>query len=94
MDRGARSPTPTAWKIALLAVAAGAVSASVLSLRAQRLHHAHVATAALDEARELERTIDRARLDIARLSTPDRVRRLVNDRDPSMRPLLPAGTTP
>lgn len=83
------APSSAAWKIALLVAATGAVSASVLSLRAQRLHHAHVATAALDEARELERTIERARVDIARLSAPDRVRRLVDQREAAMGPLLP-----
>jgi hypothetical protein len=83
-----RPASSTAWKIAFLVVATGGVSATVLSLRAQRLAHAHVATGALDEARELERTIDRARIDIARLSSPERVRGLIAERETPMRPLL------
>lgn len=89
-----RASTSTAWKIAFLIVATGGVSATALSLRAQRLAHAHVATAALDEARDLERTIDQTRVDVARLSSPDRVRRLLEERETPMKPLLVRSSAP
>jgi len=69
-----------ALKLAFLIAATAGVSAAILSARAQRLAASHAAAAALDEARELERAIDRARLDVARLSSPDRVQRLIDER--------------
>lgn len=69
-----------ALKLAFLVVTAAGVSAAILAARAQRLAASHAAAAALDEARELERAIDRARLDVARLSSPDRVQLLIDAR--------------
>jgi hypothetical protein len=83
-----RPATSTAWKIAFLIVVTGGVSATVLSLRAQRLAHAHIATGALDATRELDRAIDRTRIGIARLSSPKRVRGLLEEREGPMTPLL------
>ena len=90
-DRRARSAS---LKLAFLILATSAVSAGVLSLRAQRLQAAHIATGALEDARSLERTIDQARLDIARLSSPERVRRLVDAAGRPMAPLIAAPAQP
>ena len=76
------------FKLVYLVLLAGAVSASVLSLRAQRLEAAHVTTGALDQARRLDRAIEMARLDLARLSAPERVERLVRASGTPMAPML------
>ena len=88
----ASESSATARKLAFLILTAGAVCATMLSLRAQRLDAAHRATAALDRARALERTYDDVTLEIARLTTPDRVRALLDDSDTDMQPMLIADT--
>ena len=90
MRPGARRPNQTALKVAALIIAAGAVSAEILASRAQRLRAAHAATAALEEARTIDRTIEQARFDIARLSSPERVRAMLEQQDRTMEPLLAA----
>lgn len=88
MRPGARRPNLTALKVAALIIAAGAVSAEILASRAQRLRAAHAATTALEEARSIDRTIEQARFDIARLSSPDRVRAILEQQAQPMQPLL------
>jgi len=88
MRPGARRPNQTALKVAALIIAAGAVSAEILASRAQRLRSAHAATTALEEARTIDRTIEQARFDIARLSAPDRVRAILQQRPQPMQPLF------
>ena len=90
MRPGARRPNQTALKVAALIIAAGAVSAEILASRAQRLRAAHAATAALEEARAIDRTIEQARFDIARLSSPERVRAMLEQQERTMEPLLAA----
>lgn len=88
MRRPARPFNQTPLKVAALIIATGAVSAEILASRAQRLRSAHAATQALDEARAIDRTIEQARFDIARLSSPDRVRSLLEQDQREMAPLL------
>ena len=88
MRPGARRPNHTALKVAALIIAAGAVSAEILASRAQRLRAANAATTALEEARAIDRTIEQARFDIARLSSPDRVRAMLEQQEREMEPLL------
>ena len=88
MRQGARKPNQTALKVAALIVAAGAVSAEILASRAQRLRSAHAATTALEEARSIDRTIEQARFDIAQLSSPQRVRAMLQQQQREMEPLL------
>ena len=88
MRPGARKPNPTAFKLAALVIATGAVSAEILASRAQRLRAAHAATAALEEARAIDRTIEQARFDIAQLSSPQRVRAILHQQQLQMEPLL------
>ncbi len=88
MPPGARRPNQTALKVAALIIAAGAVSAEILASRAQRLRAANAATTALEESRSIDRTIEQARFDLARLSSPERVRALLEQDHREMAPLL------
>lgn len=91
MRRPARPFNQTPLKVAALVIATGAVSAEILASRAQRLRAAHAATTALEEARAIDRTIEQARFDIARMSSPDRVRLLLEQDQREMAPLLASG---
>ncbi len=90
MRRAGNQTNHTALKLAALIIAGAAVSAEILASRAQRLRAAHAATAALEEARAIERTIEHARADIARLSSPERVRAIIEHENRDMIPLLAA----
>jgi len=95
-----KPPRDAALKLAFLIITAAGVSVAILAARAQRLAASHEAAAALEEARDLERSIERARLDLARLSSPERIQTLIRERQeteglaPLVSPLTNAASAP
>ncbi len=64
-------------KLIVVVVLAAGTSAALLSVRQQRLEAVHEMAAAVERAAEIDRKLWTVRLEIARLSSPARVERLV-----------------